>query len=150
MRIDRKTLERLAYLDLKLYAGDLGAFIKEDYELREALMVSPVEVKLISARDICDDSLYTVVERFVGRYEKFQDLRYGLTKELIATLPVPAGYNLLTSLFNGIYIGDPEDVLNFRLQRGDKIMYPVKGLGEKLADVIFLDNTHVEFDSIPS
>jgi len=45
---------------------------------------------------------------------------------------------LLTVLFDGIYIGDPEDLLNYRKDSQAKIWYPTKGLGEKVDGIEFI------------
>ena len=50
------------------------------------------------------------------------------------------GWNLVSVLFDGIYVGEPEDIHNYRISSGrTSLLYPVKGFGVKIADVKFID-----------
>jgi hypothetical protein len=134
--MDAQTLERLSTLELRLYAGDLGAFGTNDWILRNELTEIPVEVRVIIEDGRCDDALYKLCEQVEGMHETFGKLREGITDALAKGLG-NAGWNLLSVLFDGIYAGEPEDLLNHRT--GGMILYPVKGLGEKIAEVTFLE-----------
>lgn len=137
MQIDPQALDRLSQLELEQYAGNLRAIQGDDRTLYEQLFEIPVSVKLTAQKGICDDSLYEICVKAQGGHESFLDLRRTVTKELGKKFDTP-GQNLLTISFNGIYVGDPEDLLNHRNGRPEGILYPTRGLGEKLAEVAFI------------
>ena len=39
---------------------------------------------------------------------------------------------------DGVYVGEPEDLYNIRAREPEGVMYPIAGIGTKLADVKFL------------
>ena len=137
METNKQTLERLSNLDLRQYAGDLKAIQGDDRELYERLMRSPVEVHVTAQRGICDDLLYQILSTIEGTYERFEELR----REVMFKLPKNSpGWNLLSVLFDGIYVGEPEDLLNHRYNRPEGILYRTRGLGEKVVDITFLSD----------
>ena len=138
MNTDKPTLERLSDLELRQYAGDLSAIMGDDRLLYEKLFGLPVEVRIAAHLGICEDRLYQILCIFQGRYEKFEDLRCKITTRLSREF-APPGWNRLSVLFDGIYIGEPEDLLNYRQGNRAGILNPIKGLGEKAAEMIFFN-----------
>ncbi len=137
MPVDTEALDRLSQLELEQYAGNLRAIQGEDRNIYERLFELPVIVKVIAERGTCEDELYDICVRAERNYVRFLDLRRDITRELAEKFDTP-GQNLLTVLFNGIYVGESEDLLNFRKSRPEGIIYPTKGLGEKLAEITFI------------
>ncbi len=142
MRINDCTLERLSRLELKRYAGDLRALSGEDLRLYKELMISPVQVKVIIERGICEDAIYEICVKAEGEYNKFKDLRHKIIRELSRNAQAP-GWDLLSVLSDGIYVGEMEDLLNYRYGNQTGILYPTKGLGEKIAQVIFINKLNI-------
>jgi len=142
--IDASTLDRLNNLELEQYAGNLNAFTKEDLIMRERLAATPIDVKMIEPRGVCDDELYDICSPFEGRQETFASLRQGivdrLRREIEPILPF-FQWNLLTVLFDGVYVGEPEDLLDYRKGNEQGILPPIEGLGKKIADIKFLTQT---------
>ncbi|MDI6721437.1 MAG: hypothetical protein QMD85_03535 [Candidatus Aenigmarchaeota archaeon] len=147
MKIDRQGLARLSNLELRQYAGDLNAISGADRRMYNELMESLAEMRLTADRGLCDDGLYEICASAQGWYEKFEDLRRAIvgryTKDAnpfqkmadTGTVQSPC---LLSVLFDGVYVGDMEDLLNYRDGTPSGIFYPVQGLGEKIAEVEFL------------
>ena len=135
MEVDNQTLERLSNLTLEEYAGNLAAFEGDDAETYVKLMESPVEVKVTAQKGTCEDNLYEICLKAQGKYKRFLDLRRKITTELVEEIK---GFNLMSVLFDGIYVGEPEDLLNHRNDSQAEILYPVEGFGEKIAEVIFV------------
>lgn len=138
MNIDSKTLERLSNLELRQYAGELNAIVGKDRILFEELNESSVEVVMIAPREICDDRLYDICLSMHKKHEMFFMLRHRILDKLSKKYEELKAH-LLTVLFDGIYVGEPEDLFNYRNGRQTRILYPTKGLGSKLADVTFID-----------
>ncbi len=139
MNPDSQTLERLSNLSLRQYSGDLAAIRGEDRQLHAQLMESPVEMRVIAQPGVCEEELYEICLQAIGRYPRFIDLRWRITRELSAKFEPPR-WNLLSILFDGIFVGEPEDLLNHRNGNPSGVLYPTKGLGTKIAEVIFLDS----------
>ncbi len=137
MKIVKEDLERLSGLELRQYAGDLKAIRGKDIVLYDILMKNSVEVKIIAERGVCSDKLYDICIDLQGRHGKFVHLRRRTMNMLSQEFKGP-GSNLLSILFDGVYIGEPEDLLNYRNKNRSGILYPTKGFGEKLAEVNFL------------
>jgi hypothetical protein len=134
----KETLKRLSNLDLIKYAGDLKAIKGQDAILYDELMNTPVEAKVIAKEGICEDVLYKICLDAQMNYEGFKNLRHNIINKLSKSEQLTAGTkNLLTVLFNGVYIGEPEDILNYR--KGGATLYPTKGLGKRIMDVQFSD-----------
>lgn len=138
MTTDSQTLERLSNLELCQYAGDLGAIQEEDRGLYEKLTESPVEVVVTGGSGVCDDWLYEICLGVEGQYDTFLEVRKIVQDELRGVVGGP-GWNLLTVSFNGIYVGEPEDLLNYRNGRTKSILYQTTGIGKKVADITFLN-----------
>jgi len=132
-----EVLKRLSMLDLKRYAGNLNVLKKDDARLYEQLMTSPVNVKVVADKGICEDKLHEICQRSQGKHETFRSLRQKIEDQLFK-IQHSLGWNLLTVSFDGIFVGEPEDLLNHRDGRQEGIMYPIKGLGEKIAEVEFV------------
>ncbi len=137
MPIDVRELRRLSNLELSKYAGELDALEGDDEMLVAILACSPLETKVVADKGICDAKLYKIGLQVQGEYETFAELRRKVMDKLSQTFQPPA-WNLLSVLFDGIYIGEPEDLYNFRAGESQGIIYHIKGLGTKLADVRFL------------
>jgi|SRR3989338_4510316 len=138
MNSDSQTLERLSDLDLRQYSGDLSAIRGEDRQLHARLMESPVEMRVTAQPEVCVEELYRICLSAIGRYPKFIDLRQMIMGELAAKFET-SGWNLLSILFNGIFVGEPKDLLNHRNGNPSRVLYPTKGLGAKIAELRFLD-----------
>ena len=66
-----------------------------------------------------------------------------MERELLARSHSP-GFSILTLIFYGIYVGDPEDLIIHRKGIKGRILYPTKGLGEKLAEVKFIVDAYLK------
>jgi len=135
--ITQKDLEKLSQLELELYAGNLRAFKGEDIKKRAILLNLPVKVEVTAGRGICDDTLYEICLKLRGKHKTFSDLRIKATDYCLQYFRYKIEWNLLSVLFDGIYAGEPEDLLNYRRGEGE-IFYPIKGLGRKIADILYL------------
>ncbi|MBI4159360.1 hypothetical protein HY500_03840 [Candidatus Woesearchaeota archaeon] len=138
MNPDSQTLERLSYLNLMEYSGDLFAIRGEDRQLYSKLMESPVEMIVTAQPEVCVEEIYRICSGAVGGYRRFIDLRQRIMRELAAKFETP-GWCLLSVLFNGIFVGEPEDLLNHRNGNPSRVLYPTKGLGAKIAELSFLN-----------
>jgi len=136
MKFDSQTLERLSLLDLRQYSGDLTAIGEEDRKLSNWLFELPVVVLATAQREVCEDPLYNICFGAQGEYSHFFNVRQRVMQELSRLANGP-GWNLLSVLFDGIYVGDPEDLLYHRCGEQKRILHTTKGLGEKLAEVTF-------------
>lgn len=133
MVIDDDTLARLSLLDLYQYAGDL--ILGENRKLYDELLELPVEVRVTAQRGICEGIFYEICLNAQGKYRRFGDLKKRIVQRS----------NLLSVLFNGIYIGEPKDLLNLRRGNQARILHPMEGLGQKIADLKFLkDSTSIK------
>lgn len=137
-KIDDETLERLSNLELKQYAGDLTTIIEEDKALYEKLLRSPIEIKMIAPKGVCDDRLYEICFSVAGYHERFGIARIKLINNYAKETGNPDKFCLLSMLVNGIYVGHPLDLLNHRNNNPQKIIYPIKGVGQKIAEINFL------------
>jgi len=144
--------KRLGQLELEEYAGNLGAFSSEDKTIHEQLMRMPVEMRRIPLKKECDGSLVALCSELAGKYESLIDLRIKIIEayttrrkplEKMQTLGAMQSPCLFAILVDGLYLGDPEDILNKRKQIANgsmtppEIWYPIQGLGEKIAEIIF-------------
>ena len=140
METDEKTLQRLSTLALTLrYKRDAEVMKEEDENLYHALLDSSVRVQVIADKNACEDSLYAICSSLQGTHEKFTDVRTLLGKQFYQARRLTSEERLLSVLFDGIYVGHPEDLLQIRNGHDEEVLYPVKGLGEKMADIIFLE-----------
>lgn len=137
MQVDKEILERLSGLELKQYAGDLRAIEGEDRILYERLFELPVEVRIVAHVGVCGDRLYQICNKFQGRHRSFEELRHQVVARL-STEFAPPGWNRLSVLFDGMYVGEPEDLLNYKQGNREGILNPIKGLGEKIAKITFI------------
>ena len=139
MELDAEALTRLSTLELEMYAGKLSALAGEDMKKATRLKQLPVRVKLVAERGVCEDSLYDICSEVEGQHASFHELRMRVIGKLARDLNSPSSpaWNLLPVLFDGIYVGEPEDLLGFRKGRSEPL-YPTKGLGTKLADIEFI------------
>ena len=142
-------LEKLSNLELRKCVRDVNGVSKEDIdlyvELYNKLLKSPVEVNITAQRGLCEDHLYELCLSLQGRYKEFVYSRYKLGELYREFMFKKLSENnnpgpcLVSVLFNGIYIGHYKDLLNYRKGNSEKLLYSTKGLGEKIAEVIFLD-----------
>lgn len=132
-----EALQTMSKLLLKFYSGNLSAFEGSCGKVVEQLRKRPIEVKVIAKKGVCEDRLYEICQAAQGKYEKFSDLTGKITEALAKGSARP-DWNLLSVLFDGIYIGEPEDLLNYRSSELDGVIYPTKGLGEKISQIKFL------------
>lgn len=137
-KINYKTLKRLGDLELRRYAGDLTTIIEEDRALYEKLLRSPIEIKMTAPKGICDDKLYEICSSVVGKHERFSIARIKLINNYAKETGELDKLCLLSMLVNGIYIGHPLDLLNYKNNKPQEIIYPIKGLGQKIAEINFL------------
>lgn len=147
MQIDYQTLERLSNLELRQYTGDLTAIVADDRVLYNELMESPVEVRVTAQRGLCEGGLYEICLSVQGRHKRFVDVRHAVINKYTRDMKpfekmVDAGKVqspcLLTVLFDGIYVGDSEDLFTYRNGVSGRIWYPTKGLGEKIAEIVWV------------
>ena len=139
MIVSAEELRKLDALGLKEYAGDTAALHGEERKTYDALMKTPVDVRLIAEEGVCHDSLYRICRDAEGIYISFGALRRHVDSQLTAERRYyMLNWRMLSVLFGGIYVGDPEDLLNHRagIERG--ILYPTRGLGKKVSHVRFL------------
>lgn len=137
MQIDSKELRRLSNLEISRYAGQLDAIRGKDEILVGLLAETPVEVVMVAEEGVCNGTLYNICKRRTGRHKSFALLRGEVIGELAQRFEPPC-WNLLSVLFDGIYVGEPEDLYNLRAGEPQGVIYNLKGLGTKLADVKFL------------
>ena len=135
MEITPSTLAVVSNLELRRYAGDLEAIDEYHQTLLNELSQLPVRVEITAPRGICEDELYGLVLRTHASYQRFSDLRIEVCDNSLNSRAII----MLSVLFDGIYVGEPEDLLHFRRGERREIMYPTKGLGAKLADVRFIE-----------
>jgi len=147
--IDAKTLRDLSALQLDVYAGNIGKIFGEDGIIEKKLTETPVRAKVIAQEKDCDAGLYRVGLEIQGEYKSFKELRRAVVRHLQQlpsvpgsrvpglNIPISPEWNLISVLFDGIYIGEPEDLLNHWTGTGN-IFTDIKGLGEKLAEIEFL------------
>ena len=140
MAVGNETIAKLSELSLEEYDGNLDAVLKQgDKKTYENLMYSPVRITLNRQGDICEGRLYEIVASMSGEHTTFEHVRREMDNRLLQKLErIPSDWRLITVLFEGIYIGDPQDLLNHRLNNGEAISYPIKGFGEKIASIEFL------------
>jgi len=81
MQIYKQLLNRLSNLELNRYAGDLNALAGKDLALYNKLMESPVEVRVIAQRGICEDELYEICLSVQGKHKQFVNVRDGVIKK---------------------------------------------------------------------
>lgn len=136
-QLRNRTLAAMSKLLLEFYSGNLYAFGVSSRRLNEQLKKQPVEVSVIAEKGACENELYHICKEAEGKYEKFSDLTRKIT-EALAKGEVRPSWNLLSVLFDGIYVGEPEDLRNYRNGETASIIYPTKGLGEKIARIKFL------------
>src|SRR3989344_8646168 len=126
---DDLTLRRLSNLELRQYAGDLDALMGDNRNLFEKIARDPVSVRLIVEDGDINPDFYAVIKDLEGKYPSFIELRRKTIK-LLATRFDGLGWNSLTCLFDGVFIGEAEDLWFHREDRGTS-MYPVEDLGKK-------------------
>lgn len=134
MPVDTDVLEDLSREELEVYSGNSSARTPESRKRWESLMCSPVRMKVCAGRDECDENLWDLCLRMQGRHEQFMDLRVKINDELMKRYP----QFMLTVVFDGVYIGEPEDLRNLRAENGQRVMYEVKGFGRKVGDIEFV------------
>ncbi|MDD5193048.1 MAG: hypothetical protein PHF67_00520 [Candidatus Nanoarchaeia archaeon] len=137
MKIEPKELRRLSNLELSIFSGENLALEEWDLIHARALYQTPVEVTMIAEEGICDRGLYRLCLYFEGEHDTFAGLRVDISERLAQTFQ-PPNWMKLTVIFDGIYVGNPEDIYNSRAGQPELIQCPMKGLGTKLADITFL------------
>ena len=133
--MDTLVKEKLNKYELANYSGNFSELEKGYAEIYLRLVNSSVRVRLLDDVD-ADEGLIEICRKLEGRYEAFYMVREK-AMEMLAEGKRKIGWNLLTVLFDGIYIGDPEDIWNLR--NGKKPLYSVDGLGKKIAEINFLE-----------
>ncbi len=162
--MDTKLIDELSGLELRAIDGETNAlcvFMLADYK---KLMRSPVQVAVADVAGI-DADLHDMVKQLAGDYIQFIHLRQK-TNTLLherSKTKGPLGWMALTTLFNGIYVGDASDILRVRngvppldfgqvqatsitqkeghtyITHADGAYQAPSGIGKKVADVQFLD-----------
>ncbi len=161
--MDSKLIDELSGLELRAIDGEtnaLAVFMIADYK---HLMRSPVQVVVSDAAGI-DADLQDMVKQLAGDYIQFSHLRQK-TNTLLherSKTKGPLGWMALTTLFNGIYVGDASDILRVRngvppldfgqvqatsimhkeghtyITRAEGAYHAPSGIGKKVAEVKFM------------
>jgi len=146
MQITRELLDKLSYLHLKEYAKQIDKLDRVMELFNSALMNRSVNVKKVMPIDYCDRGLYGLAleAQRDGPFMNFAEMRTffhtGLSRVYAEPLPSPLPpYIRLSILPNGIWVGQPDDLLAYLEERREDIKHNEKGLGKKLAEVIFED-----------
>jgi hypothetical protein len=141
------SLSQLAVLNalqLEYYAGNTNLGSREEWALYHQLHSEPVQVETVTPTPLYAPLLKGIVSEIAkkSRYSSFKELKLDVFQRtsLIINNPLDLGSSL-TVLFGGIYIGDPEDVRNFFHNPESSSLYPVKGLGSKVINVVFIDRS---------
>ena len=108
MDLNEELLQKLSDLELELYSANISDLGELDY-LRENLLNTPVEMKVTAEKGICEDQLYDICLKYQGEHDSLATLRLSIANEL-ANQFAPPGWNMLSVLFDGVYVGDPEDL----------------------------------------
>jgi hypothetical protein len=136
MNINPKTLEKLSAVTLLSYAGIPSALSLDERRIMNLLSKVPVVVNPLEFVEGFDNELYNIAFGLQGRHDNLMDLRASADHALMDRYPGP-GFRRLSILFDGIYLGEPEDLLNFRKGNPREVMYEIRGLGSKVSDIIF-------------
>ena len=140
MNVDLSILRRLNALELESYAGKEPLITQEDLELREQLYQLPTKLTLVQPSPEYPLELKRIVTTYAeqDRHEKFIRMREKIMRDLMEKTSTPS--NLLTVLFGGIYVGEPEDFRNYILNSQSELLYPVQGFGQKVANIEFIQS----------
>lgn len=140
--MDAERIKFLSDLDLAIYAGEVDAITPRNIRLTSEPMNAPGEVRIVAEQGVCEEKLYRIISELTGRHEKFIYLKRAVVNSLMKQAAGP-GWNFISVLFDGIYIGEPEDVYNHRKSSGNSSpVYFVRGFGVKIADVEFIDTNY--------
>ena len=136
MITDEDTIKRISELALQVHAGNLQALAGRDLEIYCRLSKLPVSVKITTRKGTCEDLVYDICFKAQGRYESFHYLKGKINGEVADIMNHPTA-RLLTVLPDGIFVGEARDLKDFRRDPKAKLVYPIVGVGEKLAEVWF-------------
>ncbi len=138
-RYDGEKLRKLSMIDLQAYAGDTVAqkICRKDQLFFHLRFNVPVQLKPIINISDCDAGLYNICVGLKNEYTNFDSVRKAV-EEGLGKVVQDIPFDRLTVLFEGIFIGNPEDVLDQRTGKSE-VMYPMKGLGTKAVEVKFLE-----------
>jgi len=132
-------LEELSNLELEVYAGRIELAETPQYRKLEALFEVPVSMKVIAPPEVCEPHLYRIARALEGRHSTFAELRQKTNEALFNKQGNILGWNILSVLASGVYVGEMEDIRNYR-NNSSQILYPTRGLGTKVAEINFLEN----------
>jgi len=110
METNPEVLRRLDDLELQRYAGEIKTFPDREESLYQELMMSPVKVKVTAPIEVCAARFYQFCLNVQGEYDDFKQVRLKVSQESMQEFDRMA----LSVLFEGIYEGDPEDVMCVR------------------------------------
>ncbi len=136
-------LTRLSNLELEVYATGSNEHIGlADLVLMEQLNQTRVAIHTNQVQGSCADILHKIGVTNGGIYPSFIQARQAIVASLVAHLQPPA-WNMLSVVYDGIYVGDPEDMYEYRkapISGSFTPAYQVVGFGIRLGEVIFLDH----------
>jgi hypothetical protein len=142
MQITKDLLNKLGYLHLVSYNGKPVDLDQIEDVIHQALIKQPLNVRAVHGVE-CDPALLNVVQEVEkkGEYSKFFDMKEDIVTGLNGiTSPVPF-HHRLSVLPNGIFIGEPYDIIAQISNQEERIRFPEKGLGFRLGEVVFKDVT---------
>ncbi len=120
-----------------MYAGNLNVGSPEERELYNRLHEQPARVERVQVMPAYDARLVSVIEALARteHYATFAILKEDVRVRVCEAIP-EIGQLHLTTLFGGIYIGNPEHLKNYLNNAYVEIWYPIKGFCSKVLDAI--------------
>ena len=111
-----------------------------DRQKHDFLRFHPACIKDVVPPKEYDRRLYVICRTLQNNTMPFQNLRTKTREHWLKIDPRSPTPSILTILFDGVYVGDPEDVVLQRLQgHCESPQYPIDGLGKKIASIEFAD-----------
>ncbi len=138
-----RSLQELSQLELECYAGKTDARDVAASAEHRLVMEKPATMRVTAKPDVVPEAIYEICKRLEGSYTSLLALRNAvfvtyMEQCLSLEDPTPRSPVGITVLPDGVYAGDPEDIYYQREQEENflgRIRYPIKGLGEKIAEV---------------
>ncbi|MBI3334088.1 hypothetical protein HYZ97_01250 [Candidatus Pacearchaeota archaeon] len=139
MELSSGEIEQVNKSILDMYTGriEIERLPKEFLPIFERMHKLPVNMALAESIGI-DSRLVKLIRANQGIHSSYDKLKCKLNVKLMDLFPGP-GFTRLTMLYNGVYVGEPEDFLAYLEDRSEDILYPLEGLGKKVGDVVFID-----------
>jgi hypothetical protein len=82
INITQQDIDRLSALELITYATGKLPTNPHDLNLIAKLNSTPVKLKIVAERGVCDDELYRICEQAKGEHLSFSELRISVTDKL--------------------------------------------------------------------